>query len=37
MMYASENEEKGRLRGGRGKEKEEGKAWAYGRGWPWTP
>jgi hypothetical protein len=35
MMYASEEEEKGRVR--RGKEREEGKIWVYGEGWPWTP
>jgi hypothetical protein len=36
MMYASEEEEKGRVRRGRGKEREEGNVWAYGEGWPWT-
>jgi hypothetical protein len=36
MMYASEEEEKGRVTRGRGKERE-GKAWAYGEGRPWTP
>jgi hypothetical protein len=36
MMYASEEEEKGRVTRGRGKEREEGKAWAYGEGRPWT-
>ena len=37
MMYPSEEEEKGRVRRGRGKEREEGKACAYGEGLPWTP
>jgi hypothetical protein len=36
MMYASEEEEKGRVRRGREKEREEGKAWTYGEGRPWT-
>jgi hypothetical protein len=35
MMYTSEEEEKRRVRRGKGKETE-GKAWAYGEGWPWT-
>jgi hypothetical protein len=37
MMFASEEEEKGRVRRGRGKEKVEGNAWAYGQRRPWTP
>jgi hypothetical protein len=39
MMYASEEEEKGRVTRGRGKEREgeEGIAWAYGEGRPRTP
>jgi hypothetical protein len=37
MMYASEEKEKGRVRKGKGKETEEGKAWAYGEGKLWTP
>jgi hypothetical protein len=36
MMYASKEEEKGRVRRGRGKEREEENTWAYGKGWPWT-
>jgi hypothetical protein len=31
-MYASEEEDKGGVKQGRGKEREEGNAWAYGRG-----
>jgi hypothetical protein len=34
MMYASKEEEKGRMRKGRGKEKEEENSWAYGKKWP---
>jgi hypothetical protein len=34
MMYASEEQEKGKVR--RGKERVEEKIWAYGKGWPWT-
>jgi hypothetical protein len=37
MMYASEEKEKGRVRRGIGKEREKGKAWAYGESWPRTP
>jgi hypothetical protein len=36
MMYASEEEEKGRVRRGRDKERGEEKAWAYGEGRPRT-
>jgi hypothetical protein len=37
MMYTSEEEEKGRVQRGRGKKREEGKAWAYREGQSWTP
>jgi hypothetical protein len=36
MMYASQEEEKGGVRRGKGIEREEGKAWAYGERRPWT-